>query len=803
MANNSNKYRYDDEYDYDYDQGYDDDYDERANTKKKKKGSIFKTIFLLTLLFVLLGIAGTVISATILIIKTAEDLPSTSQLMTHRINVPSVIYDRNNEVIARLFTQNRNPVALRDMSPWAVKAVLAAEDSDFYSHIGISIPGIIRAFRDNIMNRIDGSTTLSGGSTITQQLARTLYLPDWSKERNITRKIKEMLISFRLEDIYSKDKILEMYLNSIYFGRGAWGIDTASHTYFGKPSSELNVAESAIIAGLIPAPNRYNPITNLSIAKRRQAYVLERMRILGWLSESQVQSAKNEELEFKYIPNKVDDFNRAPYFISHILFNDLLPKYGTDKVYGGGMEIYTTLDIRLQDKAQEIVAKMKTQGAIVAIEPQTGEVLTLVGGKDFNDSKFNRATQAYRQPGSSFKPFIYGAALEKGLRPSDHFIDAELIFNTGSRNPWTPSNYDGKYHGEVTMLYALTRSLNTVPVRCIAHIGVSPVIEFSRRTGISTPHMQPNLSIALGSVSLTPLEMAFAFTVFANAGRRADKPMFIREIRSWTGETLEKNEPRVTQAIKAETSWTILSMLFDVVRAGTGTRAAIPNSQVFGKTGTTNDFIDAWFIGGVPGLVTSVYAGNDDNKTLGKGMTGGVVSAPPWKDFMAYAIPTLGLKSDFGAPAPSVNVDRASICRETGFRTISGCPAVSLYLESGTIPTTTCPTHGGDGNIGDDNAPVLIRIAQDAEAFSEYEQQLRFYEQQQIDVDDWRIVYGEPSRQQTKTDNQNVNQNANQNTDDFFNFTPPSPVVRRIPIDTPQTIEDKYEQLLRDYGIRD
>jgi len=753
---------------------------QKANSKKKgKKSSVFKSIFLLLLLFILFGIAGSVVFGTVLIIKASEDLPTASQLMTHRINVPSVIYDRNNEVIAKLFTENRNPVELRNISPWMIKAILAAEDSEFYSHIGISVTGIIRAFFSNVMQKIDGAGSVQGGSTITQQLARSLYL---SQERSLMRKIKEMLVSFKLEEIYSKDKILEMYLNTIYFGRGAWGIDTAAHTYFGKTASELDIAESAILAGLIPAPNRYNPITNLSSAKGRQSYVLDRMKILGWLNESQVQQAKNEELVFKHIPNKVEEYNRAPYFVSHILFNDLLPKYGTDKVYGGGMEIYTTLDIRLQDKAQEIVANMKTQGALVAIEPETGEVLTLVGGKDFNESKFNRATQAYRQPGSSFKPFIFAAAIEKELRPSDHFMDDKLTFNTGGRKPWTPSNYDGKYHGEVTMIYALTRSLNTVPVRCIAHIGVSPVIDFARKSGITTQYLEPNLSIALGSASVTPLEMAFAFTVFANAGKRVEKPVFIREIRSWTGETIEKNESYIVQAIRAETSWTILSMLFDAVRSGTGSRATISQTQVFGKTGTSNDFVDAWFVGGVSGLVTSLYAGNDDNKTIGRGMTGGVVAAPPWKDFMTYAITVLDLKSGFGTPSPNVNVDRKSICRTTGFLSVSGCPAVSLYLETGTAPISTCPTHGGSGSAFDENAPRLIRIDQDANLISDYEQQYNEYEQQ--------LAYDQ-NQPNTYNNSQNVNSNAN--------IAPPSPI--RPPVVTPKSIDDRYEQLLKEYGI--
>jgi penicillin-binding protein 1A len=366
----------------------------------------------------------------------------------------------------------------------------------------------------------------------------------------------------------------------------------------------------------------------------------------------------------------------------------------------------------LQNKAQEIVADMENQGAIAAIMPETSEVLALVGGKDFKESKFNRATQAFRQPGSSFKPFIYGAAIEQGLRPSDHFIDGKIKFAT-SKNEWTPTNYDGKYHGEVTMLYALTKSLNTVPIRCIAHIGTRSVLNFARNAGITSQYLPDDMSLALGSASLTPLEMAFAYSIFANSGKRAEKPIFIREVRSWKGEILEKNNPKIIQAISPETSWTILSMLFDVIAAGTGAKAKIPNTQVFGKTGTTNNFIDAWFIGGVPGLVASVYVGKDDNKTLGKGVTGGDIAAPPWKEFMTFAIPALGLKSKFDVPPAEMNVSLSGICRASGFLASSACPTVQLYLKRGTAPTTKCPIHGGAGSISDSKAPILIKIAQD------------------------------------------------------------------------------------------
>ena len=363
-------------------------------------------------------------------------------------------------------------------------------------------------------------------------------------------------------------------------------------------------------------------------------------------------------------------------------------------------------------------------------------------------------------------------------------MDDKLSFKTGSKKTWTPSNYDGKFNGEVTMLYALIKSLNTVPVRCIAHIGVSPVIEFARKAGITSQYLEPNLSIALGSASVTPLEMAFAFTVFANEGKRAEKPVFIREIKSWTGEVLEKNSSYSIQAIRPETSWTILSMLLDAVRSGTGSRAAIPQTQVFGKTGTTNDFIDAWFVGGVPGLVTSVYAGNDDNKTLGNGQTGGVVSAPQWKEFMTYAISVLDLKPNFKNPSPSVNVDKVSICRTTGFLSVSDCPAVSLYLETGTAPITTCPTHGGIGSAFDENAPRLIRLDQDADLFSYYEQQVNENEEQQIAYEQYQLP--------AYNNEQSVSSN--------MNISPPSPV--RAPVMSPQTVDERYEQLLKEYGIR-
>ncbi|MCL2147505.1 MAG: penicillin-binding transpeptidase domain-containing protein, partial [Synergistaceae bacterium] len=542
-----------------------------------------------------------------------------------------------------------------------------------------------------------------------------------------------------------------------------------------------------MLVGIIPAPNKYNPITNFESAKTRQSYVLDRMQSLGMIRDVRAEEAKLEELVFIYTPNKVEEYNRAPYFVSWILFSELLPKYGSEIIYGGGLEIYTTLDIRLQDKAQEIVANMKNQGAIAVIQPGTSEVLALVGGKDFNESKFNRATQAYRQPGSSFKPFIYGAAIEKGLRPSDHFIDAELKFKTRKKE-WTPTNYDRKYHGEVTMLYALTKSLNTVSVRCIAHIGTSYVLNFARNAGITTKHLPDDMSLALGSASLTPLEMAFAYSVFANSGKRAEKPIFITEVRSWKGDILDINKPETIQAISPETSWTVLSMLFDVVTAGSGGKAKIPNTQVFGKTGTSNDFIDAWFIGGVPGLVASVYVGKDDYKTMGRGATGGDTAAPPWKEFMTFAIPTLGLQSKFDNPSAELNVSLVGICRTSGFLATSSCPTVPLYLKRGSAPTTKCPIHGGTGSVSDSKAPILITIAQDQDILNDIEEAL----ERNLVADAGKIPAENAAQRKNNADI----------PADIISPTAPRPVLSYAEGSSEHAnVEDRFQELIKEYGV--
>ena len=691
--------------------------------KKKRHFSILKIMFMTILLVVLLATGALSAGVAWYVVKLSEDLPSMVELANPKNSLPSIVYDRNGEVIARLFIENRTPLDLSEMSPYVVRAVLAAEDSAFYQHGGIRLGSIMRALWTDV---VEGGK-VQGASTITQQLSRNLFL---SHEKSITRKAKEIIIAMRLEKLFPKDKILELYLNTINFGHGAWGVETAARTYFDKSARDLDLAQSAILAGLIANPGRYNPLSSMSNAKSRQNYVLSRMETLGWITPEQRQDAYNEELEIKTQVNKIEEFNRAPYFVSHLLFNDLLPRYGKDEVYSGGMQIYTTLDVNLQEKAREAINGLSknVMGALVCIEAETGEVLALVGGKDFKESKFNRATQAIRQPGSSFKPIVYAAAIEEDVMPSDHFLDAPITFKQkGSRGKgWSPQNSTKGYSGEVTLQRALTSSLNTVAVRVAAYIGTDSIVRMARNMGIETKYLPNDLSVALGSASLTPLEMAVAFNCFNNGGKRI-VPLMIREIKDSEGNVIEHRETAETQAMRPETAYAIRSMLQDAVRSGTGKPAAISKVNVFGKTGTSNDFIDAWFCGGVPGLTTAVYVGRDDHKSMGRKAFGGTLAAPVWRKFMMYAVQEQKTPANFENPPSYVEVDKVSICRASGYRARSGCQAVPLFFPKGKSPTASCPIHGGSQRTADNDprGPRLFLVEQDDAYLARIERQER------------------------------------------------------------------------------
>lgn len=747
---------------------------------RKKRGGCLGNLAILMAVFALIVVAvGSVVGA-VYVWSASRTLPTAEDMVKHRPSLATTVYDRNGKIITSLYYENRQWVKLEAISKTMVKAILAAEDDDFYEHGGIKPTAILRAFLKDVMHQ----ATRQGGSTITQQLARNLFL---TRERTIARKVKEAILAVRMERTFSKDQILEMYLNTIYFGHGTYGVEAASRTYFGKTPAQLGLPESSVLAGLVAAPEYYTPIRHLDRAKVRQNYVLGRMAAKGWITAEEAEKAKKSTLPLKKVKNASVVFSDAPYFTSHILFNHLLPSYGSDAIYRGGMRVFTTLDVDLQKDAEQAIKGLRTEGAIVALDPSTGEILAMVGGKDFEKSKFNRAVQAFRQPGSAFKPIVYAAALEAGYRPVDHLLDSPLEFPNG----WKPENYDLKHHGEVSLVEALTYSYN-VPTVKLAHLtGLEKVTSVARSLGITTPHLPNDLSLALGSTSVTPLEMAVAFACFENGGKRV-KPYAIREVRDNGDSVLEKNGPQISEGISSRVAVMVRSMLREAVRSGTGRSAAVAGHETFGKTGTTNDWSDAWFCGGVPGLVTVVYAGNDDHKPLGKGMTGGRVASPVWKAFVSKAASRLKLEKGFAIPADA-GVEIVTVCRHTGYLAAAGCPAAEVALPSGEVPTARCPLHGGSYSLAqaDSSAPRLLLSPMD---------------------DAVPVRQGYRVAEETETAGAGT-EGSPQAPVPAQVLKVPSPVPPKAPnptvkpyvkdLSSPGEIEKRYQELLKEYGLSD
>lgn len=762
-------------------------------SKQNRPGDLSRSrkFFMAAGIAMLVIVAVLSITAAVIVRQAASTLPSPEEMAHFDPDLSTIVYDRNEKIITRLFHENRTWVTLPDISKVMQQAAIAAEDSSFYRHGGLDFAAILRAVWVDISHR----EVKQGASTITQQLARNLFL---SREQTLGRKIKEAILALRLERIYTKDQILEMYLNMIYFGHGAWGIHSAAQLYFNKQPSELNLSEASVLAGLIKAPEYYTPLRHPERAAVRQKYVLGQMLKNGWITGVQEQEAQRIELDFHNLKKPAIMFDQAPYFISHILFEHLLPTYGSEMVYRGGLRVYTTIDIDVQKAAENAIQALKSEGAIVAIDPDTGEIQALVGGKDFEQTKFNRATQAFRQPGSSFKPFVYTAALETGIRGVDHILDGPVSYDNGYdeegiRDIWEPQNYGKEFHGEVTIVEGLTRSYNTVAVR-VGHItGIDKILGVARSAGFTSPHLPADLSLSLGSASVTPLEMASSYCVFANGGSRV-RPYAIRKITSPAGEILEQWGPELTPSLPPDVVLSIRSLLFEVVRAGTGTRARIPDYQTFGKTGTTNEYSDAWFAGGVPGLVTVVYAGNDDHKSLGRPGTGGAVAAPVWKAFVSEAVEILSLPKQFVMPENS-NTETVSVCRESGFLAGAGCPSAVITLPRGMPPTTICPLHGGSWAAAqaDPEAPRLLLSPRDMEMLGIETAWAPLYS---VSIDDMTIGIRPPGAILPESSEIEL---APSPASVPAGKTEPYPGRER----TPQEVEERYQELLREYGLEE
>ena len=714
----------------------------------------------LILIFFLL-IAIIFVPLTVFLSLVYINLPDVRVLEKWTPPQASEVYDYRNRFYGSIGFQKRVYVPLEDIPDIVIKAFISAEDRNFYKHSGIDPGAILRA----LITNIKAGRIVQGGSTITQQLAKNLFL---TRERTLRRKIKEALLAIKIEKTFSKDKILELYLNQIYLGQGAYGVEAASRIYFGKSVRELSLEEAALLAGLPKAPSKFNPFVSPELAKKRRNYVLRRMLEDGYITEEEYSVAVNKPVKVA-TQNK---FRFSDYFLDMVK-DYLREKYG-EMAFRGGLKIYTTIDLDLQnlatqvlrrglkrlyilqgfpampdeeEKLEEIFVNQKVvpqegkvfvgklvkveenkasvllddrvydlptgdlklqgrkfvflkvvregeslkfeilpdiQGAIVSIDAKTGAIRAVVGGLSYPYSPFNRAIKAYRQPGSAIKPVIYLAALLKGETQISS-IDAtpRSFYDPSTGEEWTPKNYDDKEYGVVTLREALAKSINTATVNLLDKLGFEIVLEVGRRVGLE--HLKPYYSLALGTVEVTPFQLTSAYQVFANLGVRCT-PFFIRRIETSEGRVLEENKPDCREVLPPQETRVLVDMLRAVITEGTGRRARDLPRIVAGKTGTTDEYMDAWFVGFSPYIVTGVWVGFDVKRSLGEHMSGARVALPIWKDFMAVAASKYP-NEDFPLPEGTIvvpiNTKDYVVADET-------CPGVNMVFVEGTQPTLTC-----------------------------------------------------------------------------------------------------------------
>lgn len=621
-------------------------YTPRRRAKKAKKAGPLRRIrlFIALCLVVFAGLGFGYIFAAY------QSLPAVGNNM--RPAVSSQVFDSHGRLITTLHSdQNRLPIDINKVPQNLQNAFIAAEDNRFYEHIGIDPIGIFRAIFANLTNR----GIAQGGSTITQQLAKNAFL---SQEQTLKRKIQEAMLALEIEHKYSKKEILEMYMNQIYFGQGAYGIQTAAKTYFNKDVNELTLTQCAMLAGLPKSPNYYSPFNNLNEAKKRKNVVLDQMVKYGYVSAAEAEDAKNQDLGL----SKSHQSKEADEYASFIDYvsQQVAKKYGDDALYKEGLKIYTTMDVDKQHAAVRAMRNLpnnytdengltQPQAAIVSIDPKTGHILAMVGGR--GQDSFNRASMAVRQPGSAFKPFVYLTALQHDMTPDTTMDDQPVTYGS-----WSPKNAGGSYSGTMTLSDALAHSVNTIAVQLADKVGTKNIIANAKKMGITTLDAKDdNLAMALGGLTkgVTPLEMASAYGTFANKGVHV-KPTAIVKILDRDGNvledasTLEKEETK-TRVMSEREAYEMTTMLEGVIDHGTGTAAAIGRPAA-GKTGTTDDNKDAWFVGYTPDIVTAVWIGDDTGShSLGE-IYGGTIPAEIWKDYMSSATSDES-GGDFSAPS--------------------------------------------------------------------------------------------------------------------------------------------------------
>ena len=641
------------------------------------------------------GVLAAGVSAFWVLTILPRSLPSVTQLESFEPSVGSKIYDENDEQITEFHVERRIFVSLGQMPPTLKEAVLATEDARFYSHFGVDPIGIARAIYQNFRR----GRIVEGGSTITQQLAKVLFL---TPDRSLDRKLKEAVLAVELERRYSKDRILEMYLNQIYFGHGAFGVEAAARTFFGKGVSELTPAECVLLAGLPKAPSTYSPFDHSEASLRRRSVVLARMVDSGMLKPAQAKQLADATVGL--VPPERRR-TTGQYYLEYVQ-QYLEAQFGADLVFKGGLHVYTTLSPTLQLKAESSLRDglraletrrassagkdapppERPEGALLAIEPQTGYIRAMVGGYDFFKSEFNRAVQARRQPGSAFKPFVYMAALEAGQTPASVVDDSPIQYPLAGGKIWKPDNYDRKFRGPITYQQALEESINVAAIKVQERTGIRHTVDIARRLGVDSP-LQENLSIALGTSDLTLLELTSAYGALANQGVWI-KPTAVRYVLDSQHKLLEENVPQGRQALPADLAYVTLHMMKGTVLRGTGQAASALGRPVAAKTGTTNDYSNAWFIGFTPSLATGVWVGYDRPRSLGKDETGSRVAVPIWTTFMKEALA--------GKPVEDFPIPEGVVVMPVDLSASGGCARpVPMAFLAGTEPKSGCgPSRG-------------------------------------------------------------------------------------------------------------
>ena len=612
----------------------------RANiSKKSRKGggffSTLKFIFILGCACVLAGVASLELYLS--------SLPPINNLEQFKPNIVTKIYSADDEIIKTFTAYTYEKIELKDIPDNLKKALIATEDKNFYRHHGYDLTGLARSMVQNVI----AGRVVQGASTITQQLARVLFL---NNERTFDRKLKELFIAARIEKTISKDQILEMYMNNVYLGAGAYGVEGAAQIYFDKHLKNCDLAELALIAGLPQAPSVYNPFNNMDLAVQRRNQVLTRMYKMRYITKEEYEKAKKEKVHLAKVPQFYTT-NKAPYFCDYVMKE--LEKLGFDEteISQGGYKVVTTLDYKAQKAANEAILKNlknwgltgdKNQAAVFAYSPIDGRILVYSGGKDYTKSQYDRVTQAVRPPGSSFKPFVYAAAMEKGISPNDMIEDRPITIGQ-----WSPHNYGNKYRGKIPVYTALMVSSNVCAARMIKEVGIRSVIQIARVLGIETP-LEYDYTIALGSNGVKLFEFTRAYGAFANGGYVV-QPYAIERVETPRGKVVYRApKTKITHQLSMNTAAEMTAMMKTVITHGTG-RAANIGKPAAGKTGTTDDNKDAYFMGYTPNIVAGVWVGNDDNTVMNKSIQGGTVPALIWKDVMKVATEPYG-KAEFNYP---------------------------------------------------------------------------------------------------------------------------------------------------------